>query len=210
LPDRTGNLFVLNYLAHAYLSFGQTDILVGNMISDFVKGRKKMDYPLGIRKGIELHRAIDEFTDRHPITLEAKKLFKPAYGLYAGAFLDIVYDHYLANDRSEFRDDQALKQFSQGVYAHLEPRVDLFPERFQRIFPYMRTQDWLYHYQFKQHIYQSFKGLVARAKFIQEYLPACAVLDQQDQHLRKFYADFFPELKDFAQGQWIKSNDSIG
>ncbi len=35
----------MNYLAHAYLSFGDPDILAGNMISDFVKGKKKFDYP---------------------------------------------------------------------------------------------------------------------------------------------------------------------
>lgn len=30
----------MNYLAHAYLSFDEPEILVGNMISDFVKGKK--------------------------------------------------------------------------------------------------------------------------------------------------------------------------
>ena len=30
----------MNYLAHAYLSFGDPDVLTGNMISDFVKGKK--------------------------------------------------------------------------------------------------------------------------------------------------------------------------
>ena len=33
----------MNYLAHAYLSFNDPEILVGNMISDFVKGKKKAD-----------------------------------------------------------------------------------------------------------------------------------------------------------------------
>ena len=30
----------MNYLAHAYLSFGNEPVLIGNMISDFVKGNK--------------------------------------------------------------------------------------------------------------------------------------------------------------------------
>ena len=33
----------MNYLAHAYLSFNKPDILAGNIISDFVKGKKKFD-----------------------------------------------------------------------------------------------------------------------------------------------------------------------
>ena len=34
-------LDIVNYLAHAYLSFGIPDIVVGNLISDFIKGKKR-------------------------------------------------------------------------------------------------------------------------------------------------------------------------
>ena len=46
----------MNYLAHAYLSFDDAEILTGNIISDFVKGKKKFDYPSRIQAGIKLHR----------------------------------------------------------------------------------------------------------------------------------------------------------
>ena len=36
----------MNFLAHAFLSFNDPDILTGNMISDFVKGKQKFDFPL--------------------------------------------------------------------------------------------------------------------------------------------------------------------
>ena len=88
----------MNYLAHSYLSFGDSEILVGNMISDYVKGKKKFDYPLAIQKGIMLHRTIDTFTDTHPATKAAIVFFKPVVGTYAGAFVDVVYDHFLAKD----------------------------------------------------------------------------------------------------------------
>ena len=92
----------MNYLAHAYLSFHQPEILVGNMISDYVKGKKKFDFSPGIQQGMNLHRAIDTFTDEHAVTKEAKEIFRPHYRLYAGAFIDVVYDHYLATDQSIF------------------------------------------------------------------------------------------------------------
>ena len=92
----------MNYLAHAYLSFEITDITVGNMISDFVKGKQKFDYPVAIQHGITLHRAIDSFTDSHAVTRQAKSFFKEAYGLYAGPLVDVVYDHFLANDPLRF------------------------------------------------------------------------------------------------------------
>ena len=120
----------MNYLAHAYLSFNYPHIVVGNMISDFIKGKKQFDYTPAIQNGIRLHRAIDEFTDTHEATLELKAYFKPQYRLYAGAFADVVYDHFLANDESSFATDQELQEFAAGIYAILQNHVAELPEKF--------------------------------------------------------------------------------
>jgi len=42
----------MNFLAHAFLSFHHADILVGNMISDYVKGNQRFLFPVDIQKGI--------------------------------------------------------------------------------------------------------------------------------------------------------------
>jgi acyl carrier protein phosphodiesterase len=70
----------MNYLAHAWLSFNQPEILVGNMISDFVKGKKRFSFSERIQQGIMLHRSIDEFTDAHDATKKAKQFLKPVVG----------------------------------------------------------------------------------------------------------------------------------
>src|SRR3982750_1233909 len=98
----------MNFLAHAYLSFNDPQILAGNMISDFVKGRDKFSFSGKIQQGIALHREIDQFTDVHPATQKAKSIFRPSYRLYSGAIMDVLYDHFLANDASVF-DDDSLK-----------------------------------------------------------------------------------------------------
>ncbi|GAC1584972.1 MAG: hypothetical protein NVS3B19_01800 [Ginsengibacter sp.] len=98
----------MNYLAHAYLSFSNPDVLVGNMISDYVKGKKKFDYPKGIQRGMDIHRAIDTYTDSHIIVKEAKQYFQKPYRLYSGAFIDVVFDHFLATDKKEFPNDVSL------------------------------------------------------------------------------------------------------
>jgi len=109
----------MNYLAHAVLSFNDEFLLTGNMISDFVKGKKKFDYPASIQKGIELHRAIDQFTDFHPVTAKAKELFRTDYRLYSGAFIDIVFDHFLALDKEQFLENNGLKNFTEITYGKL-------------------------------------------------------------------------------------------
>lgn len=183
----------MNYLAHAYLSFHQPELLVGNMISDYVKGKKKFDYSPGIQQGIELHRIIDSFTDDHAATKEAKEIFRPHYRLYAGAFVDVVYDHYLATDPLIFNHD-SLEQFATDTYTMLEPYTAVFPERFARMFPYMKTQNWLYNYSNKWGIENSLHGVVRRATYLTESATAFALFNEHDAMLRKCYQTFFPEM----------------
>lgn len=187
----------MNYLAHAYLSFNEPSILTGNMISDFVKGKKKFDYPSQIQKGILLHRAIDEFTDRHEETRNAKSFFKSVYGLYAAPFIDIVYDHFLATDSNEFAKDD-LSSFSKKTYTMLQANENFFPEKFHQVFYYMQLYDWLTNYQFKEGIGRSFKGLVHRAAYMNDSSAAFYIFESHYDDLKKCYGIFFPRLKEFA------------
>lgn len=188
----------MNYLAHAYLSFNQNEILVGNLISDFVKGKKKFDYPINIRKGIALHRAIDTFTDFHAATKEAKEVFRSHYRLYAGAFIDVVYDHFLANDEQEFN-ESSLFSFSQYVYDMLEQNKEWLPDHFQKMFHYMKLQNWLFYYRTRQGTEKSFGGLVRRSVYMKESDTACTLFEQHYQLLQACYRHFWPDVKQFAQ-----------
>ena len=210
----------MNYLAHAYLSFGIPEIVVGNLISDFVKGKKKFDYPGRIQAGISLHRSIDTFTDTHPITRIAKSYFRADYGLYAGAITDVVYDHFLANDPISFPpadtagqgrqggiagqqqggpgEAAELQAFAQRTYEQVAGWEPFFPDKFARLFPYMRNQNWLYHYRLKEGIYNSLAGLSRRAAYMPGPEQACQLFDTHYGELEACYREFFPSLKDFA------------
>ena len=191
----------MNYLAHAWLSFELPEITVGNLMSDFVKGKQKEAFPEKIGQGIMLHRAIDGFTDTHPATRRAKTYFREAYGLYSGAITDIVYDHFLANDVLIFPPDEsgsALKAFAQRTYERVGEWQDILPERFARLFRYMRAQDWLANYGHKELIYNSFEGLARRASYMPPPGQAITLFETHYAALEACYVDFFPEVKDFA------------
>ena len=171
------------------------------MISDFVKGKKKFDYPDVVQKGITLHRMIDEFTDNHPATKNAKEFFRPSYRLYSSAFIDVVYDHFLACDTKEFPTASHLKHFSTETYQGLEMNFGLLPPRFQNFFPWMKEQDWLFNYQYALGIEKSFGGLSRRAKYIGEVATAFSVFMNNYELLKEYYQDFFPDVKKFAAGK---------
>ncbi|HXD76330.1 MAG TPA: ACP phosphodiesterase [Puia sp.] len=190
----------MNYLAHAYLSFDIPEIVTGNMISDFVKGRRKSEFPLRIRTGISLHRAIDGFTDTHPATHRAKSYFRREYGLYSGPLTDILYDHFLANDPTIFPEAGDLSRFAASTYAHLAGFSDFFPERFARLFPYMRDMDWFSGYRTFAGIFASLGGLARRAKYMPAPDAACRLFETHYAALRDCYLAFFPDLAAFAAG----------
>ena len=187
----------MNYLAHAYLSFNEPAVLAGNLISDYVKGKQLLQYPEEVRKGIVLHRAIDAFTDDHAANREAKNIFKPYYRLYSAAFIDVAYDHFLANDFQQFTDD-SLSRFSQEVYTSMDTFLHVFPERFKVVYPYMKQQNWLYNYRHRQGIERSFAGLVRRAAYLTDSDTAFKLFEDNYEALQVYYANFFPALQQHA------------
>ncbi len=188
----------MNYLAHAYLSFGDAQILTGNMISDYVKGKTQYSYPQTVQKGIRLHRAIDDFTDSHPSTKAIMSLFRPQYRLYAGAFVDVVYDYFLANDKKVFPDSDTLMQFTTKTYRQLGEHEQHFPLKFKMAYPYMVSQNWLYNYQFDEGMKKSFAGLVHRATYLYESDIAFEIFLENKQHIQGHYHDFFDSVKKHA------------
>jgi acyl carrier protein phosphodiesterase len=189
----------MNYLGHAYLSFHEPQILIGNMISDFVKGKARFGYTVGIHDGIMLHRHIDTFTDNHPSIKKAKKIFHSDYRLYSGAIVDIVLDHFLARDNAIFT-DASLLDFTLKVYAIIDPHIHQLPEKFQLLFPYMKRDNWLYHYKTKEGIGKSLQGMIRRAAYIHDPLPAITILNDQERFLEDCYLEFIEDVKSFAKG----------
>ncbi|RYY15405.1 MAG: DUF479 domain-containing protein [Chitinophagaceae bacterium] len=187
----------MNYLAHAYLSFNVPGILVGNMISDFVKGKKKYDYKDDILFGIDLHRAIDDYTDTHPETKKAKTVYQESYGLYSGAFMDVTYDYFIANDKNLFK--PSLETFSNNVYTSLEAYSEQFPPRFASMFPYMKKYNWLLNYKNHSGIERSFEGLVHRAQYMDDSSTAYNTFLENTAFFEEAYHKFFPGLVDFTR-----------
>jgi acyl carrier protein phosphodiesterase len=192
----------MNYLGHAYLSFGDGAVLTGNMIGDHVKGRIALDgYDKGVRKGIELHRKIDEAADRHPATLRAKLLFREDFGLYSGAIMDTLYDHFLANDPRYFATPEDLKSFTESVYALLDEHVAQFPSTFAAYYPHMKEHNWLYNYRSIKGIEKSLHGLARRAKYMPPVEKAYDIFVAGYYHLNQCYYEFIDDMIKFAKAE---------
>ena len=187
----------MNFLAHSYLSFSEEQ-LVGNMIADFVKNRDVARLPESIQKGIKLHRAIDTFTDAHPLIHEAKAPFRPLVRLYSGAFVDVAFDYFLANDTTE-NSQREWQEHSREVYAVLRRYEEFLPEVFKKVLDKMQQDDWLYNYRNEWGIEYSFRNVVNKAQFLDKTTNVFPTFLANKDFLREKYEIFFPEIKSFAQ-----------
>jgi acyl carrier protein phosphodiesterase len=185
----------MNYLAHAYLSFNHPEILVGNMISDYVKGKTKFNYSKAIQNGIMYHREIDTYTDNHLIIKEAKKIFQPNYRLYSGAFIDVVIDHYLAK---KLQQEINFEKFTVDTYTTLQNFEAIFPIVFKKMFTSMQQHNWLYNYQFNWAMEKSFQGLQRRALYISEVQTAFILFENNYNQLDDLFNLFWKDLYDFS------------
>lgn len=124
----------MNYLFHLYLSGDDPDLLTGNFMGDFVKGRLGDDYPPRLRRGMELHRRIDSFAQNQPQFNRSRLRLSRDFGLYRGILVDLYYDHFLAvtwNDWSP----ETLDDYLHRVRRIVEERRSCLPERLQGILP---------------------------------------------------------------------------
>lgn len=190
----------MNYLAHAFLSFGDTERLTGNLIADHVKGQLALEkFPAGIANGIRLHRKIDAFSDTHPAVLRAKVWFRDPFHLYAGPVLDTLWDHFLANDPSAFTSEAVLKSFTQDTYARLKTTAQWHPEIFSGYLPHMEEHDWLYGYRTMRGAQRSLQGLGRRAKHMPPPEAAYEIFVGRYYQLAQCYFELMQDLLGYVK-----------
>jgi acyl carrier protein phosphodiesterase len=195
----------MNFLAHCYLSGPDPQIITGNFIGDFVKGRNLAAiFGAGIARGVELHRAIDAFTDHHPIVKESKNRLRPTYRHYSGVIVDIFYDHFLAAGWETYS-EIPLEDYASRVYQIMRDQQSLLPERVNQMLPYMVRGNWLRNYAHLDGIERVLGGMARRATFTSHMEHATNDLRQSYSEFKTEFDLFFPELKGHSK-DWLESH----
>lgn len=151
----------MNYLAHLFLADDTAESRIGNMLGDFVTPETELQFSPEIRKGIALHRAVDKFTDSHPIFLRSKSRISDDFRLLKGIMIDIFYDHFLAKNWENYA-DQPLELFAEEVYRQFSDHFEILPPRMQHMMPVMIRGNWLVTYREIRGIAWVLKGMSGR------------------------------------------------
>lgn len=196
----------MNYLAHLYLSGDTEEIIVGNFIGDYVKGRNYLNYPDEMAKGIILHRQIDSFTDEHLQTKLAKELFRKEFGLYSGIVVDFFYDHFLAKNWNDYS-TISLRTFSKRIHAVLLANYKYLPSRVQGFLPFLIQNKRLESYATVNGIVESLKIMSNYSSVPSKSDAAKIILQDNYRYLNENFRIFMHDMIDFAdtkQGVKIK------
>lgn len=193
----------MNFLAHAYLSFGQEEILVGNFAADFIKGKEMHRFRKDIKTGILLHREIDRFTDSHPLVRAGQSYLRPKFRHYSTVITDIFFDYFLGKNWTAFS-KIPLESFVEVTYEIMERHLDELPDSFGEMFYWMKNQNWLYSYREISGIQKALNGLSRRTVFDSRMNEAPELLVEKEAEFEAIFFAFFRELETFAREKLIE------
>lgn len=196
----------MNFLAHILLSGKRPQLQFGNFIGDGVKGHAYTHYPPEICKGIVLHRAIDDFTDTHPLIKEEVDRMRPYFGRYASVLLDVFLDYLLASHFEQFS-DKTLSRFSRSFYGVLVRYYLLLPPRFKRFIWHFIATNRLSKYQTKAGLRDSLYLMTSGQRVPISVDVAMKYLSENEERMWLFFQPFFDEMATFVRQRIEEMNE---
>jgi acyl carrier protein phosphodiesterase len=198
----------MNFLAHFQLAWPDEDLVAGGLEGDYYKGPLRGTLPAGIEQGVALHRAIDAYTDRHPVVSELRRSMPSTLRRYAGILIDLSFDHYLAVHWERFA-SLPMGQFRGQVYQLLVDREAQLSVGAQKMLSRLVEHDILA-------LYLHWNTVPATAERLGRRFRGDNPLADVDQALapirhlvEKAFLEFYPQLQNFSAATACELRDGV-
>jgi len=188
----------MNYLAHAALAKPSSYSLVGNLLGDFCKGVDLTTLPNPVLAGLANHRAVDRYTDSHPLVQQAKQQFSTQRRRFAGVALDVLFDHFLIRHWQCFY-SQPFVEAKQQLYHQILLAEPLMPLNMQLTMKKVRQQDWLSAYQQLPSLGKALDHIAARVRFKNQFAGIIDEITPRYSELELVFLQFYPQLLQHIQ-----------
>lgn len=116
----------MNWLAHVFLSEPNVEFQLGNLLADVVRGPRRDAMSAEFVRGAACHKAIDAFTDAHPIVKRSRARIGSEHRRFSGVLVDVFYDYYLARGWQHYS-AITLDAYTAAFYAGAEPHLKELP-----------------------------------------------------------------------------------
>ena len=116
----------MNWLAHVFLSEPNVQFQLGNLLADVVRGAQRDAMSTDFVRGAACHKAIDAFTDAHPVVKRSRARVGSEHRHFSGVLIDVFYDYYLARNWERYS-PIALDVYTAAFYASAQAHVIELP-----------------------------------------------------------------------------------
>jgi len=194
----------MNHFAHLVLSRPTVESTVGNLLGDFARGVDPATLPAQVRAGLLNHRAVDRFTDSHPLVREMKQSFSRKRRRFAGIALDIYFDYLLLEHWQKF-EHRAVGELIAEFYQRMEAGQSLMPgENMRRVTRRMIEYDWFGSYRDLDAIAESLDRVAGRIRFANDFDNAIEELQRNHDFICDGFLAFYPQLQRHVAEQAIE------
>jgi acyl carrier protein phosphodiesterase len=187
----------VNFLAHFHLAWPDPGLVAGGLEGDYRKGLVSEDHGDSLASGVLLHRAIDAYTDSHPLVAGLRQQFPKGLRRYAGILIDLGFDHFLTLYWQQYS-DIPLPLFAREIYQNLDCANDQLSPGAQRMATRLKDFDIL-------NCYHDWAAVPASAERIGERFrrgnPLLGIEPQLTATMpamEQAFLGFYPDLQQFA------------
>ncbi len=188
----------MNFLAHCHLAWPESGLVAGALEGDYFKGPLRGQLPRDIEAGVALHRAIDAFSDSHPLIADLRRQFPAQLRRYSGILIDLSFDYYLSHQWRRFA-PQPLAAFNSEVYRLLQARAGELSPGTRRMVARLIRYDLLNRYGDWNTIVDS-AGHIGQRLRRNNALSHCGpALTGMQPELEQTFSSFYPQLLAFVR-----------
>jgi len=185
----------MNFLAHLCLANGDSGLMLGGLIGDFVRGRRALRaYPEPIRQGIVLHRYIDKCTDRSPVVKNLRSQFPREFRRYAGIIIDIAFDHELALNWWRYMPG-SLERFDVEIRDLLRGNAEWVPEKLESFMQYAERHGLFSAYRDERVVFKALAGVGKRLSRPNPLHRVAEIWPDLAPEFKRAFREFFPQIQ---------------
>ena len=186
----------MNWLAHVFLSEDHIEHQLGNLLTDPLKAKAWEGASELVLHGIETHKRIDTFTDKHPIVSKSKARLAKR-GPLKGVVLDVLYDYYLSLHWEKFAEVGRV-QFLEKFRAEAPHAIVGYPDRAQEVIARVVINRQLSSYISMDGVESAFgridNRLSERTRNKDTTIRYLPIITKENKYLEEAFLEFFPEL----------------
>ena len=193
-----GDTACVNFLAHLVLAPQTPEGLVGSIAPDMIRGPLPKDLDSAVMSAAKEHYRIDRFTDAHRAFDRTRGRLGVLVGKrLSGILADVLYDHVLARDWAQWRDD-GFAAYLADTEASLVDALPHVPVRMQVIVRKMIDEQWLASYAtadgIRARLETMSQRLTHRLERPMSLLISEKELAEQDKLLTEDFSHLWPDL----------------